>query len=97
MDVTKARQIILETIDGRKRWGKMFRSEHDLAYILDALVHLDSEGTLAFNTSQDQHSEELTKTKRQLTAALAREAKQKKQIESLKHQVDHMATTERPE
>jgi len=70
----------------------MFRSEHDMSIVLDALVHLDSEGTLALDAANEGRSEELTKVKRQLTAAKAREAKQKKKIGQLEKEVWH--TTE---
>ena len=79
MDVTKARQIVSETAAGRARWGKLFTSGYSEAELLDALVVLDQEIGFAALADHD----ELVKTKRQLTAALAREGKQKKRIESL--------------
>ena len=88
MDVTTAQQIVNETIEGRKRWGRMFLSEYSQERILDALVALDEEGRLAWQQFEELvHKDELTAANRKLTAALAREAKQKKQIEKLKQQI----------
>lgn len=86
MDVEKAKRIVAETVEFRKRWGGLGgRGENSLgAYVVDDLVDalallLDEGEVTAVG-----HSESLTKVKRQLTAALAREAKLKKQVEKLK-------------
>jgi len=86
MDADKARRIVAEIVAFRQRWGNLGGTGPDSlgAYTLDdlveALAFLVEEGDITVQG----HSEGLTKVKRQLTAALAREAKQKKQIEELK-------------
>ena len=87
MDVQKARQIVSSTISGRKRWGQLFTSEYRIEDILDALVCLEEEVGLVLDAGAD----DLTKSKRQLTAAKAREAKQKKQIDKLKGDLSRAA------
>jgi hypothetical protein len=47
----------------------MFRSEQSMSDILDAMVVLDEQGVLALDEANEGRSEELTKVKRQLTAA----------------------------
>ena len=90
MEVSAARKIVGETVSGRLRWGKMFLSAYSMEQVLDALVALEDAGALALTKATQEGSEELTKVKRQLTAAKAREAKQKKQIEDLKEHVKQL-------
>ena len=93
MEVSDARKIVGETVSGRLRWGKMFLSAFSMEQVLDALVALEEAGALALTKATQEGSEELTKVKRQLTAAKAREAKQKKQLEDLRNEVHNLQET----
>ena len=85
-----ALQIVTKVIEGRKQWGEMYGlGEFTSSQILNALVEMHEKGLVATEDEADK----LTKVKRQLTASKAREAKLKKQIKSLKYQVDQMATS----
>lgn len=85
-----AKQLVKEVIEGRARWGKAFGAgPFRIDDVMDALVELHNEGLIATDASK----EDLVKAKRQLTASQAREAKLKKQVKSLKNQVDQMATS----
>lgn len=90
MDVQRATQIVEAVVAGRKRWENSYGTgEFSVGEITEAMLVLHSEGKVL---TQD-HSDALTKVKRQLTASKAREAKLKKQVKALKNQVDHMATS----
>ena len=78
-----ARKVVQQAIAGRKQFGKMYGTgPFTPEEILDALVSLSEEGDSLVVDSK----EELTKARRQLTAAKAREGKLKKQIEKLKQE-----------
>lgn len=108
MDVTKAQKIVSRAISGRARWGKLYYCENTIEEVLDALMCLDEAMVLAVNHQDNLvEKEDLTKARRQVTAAKAREARQKKQIKklegdlseanlaikALKNQIDSMATS----
>lgn len=77
----EAEKIVTQVVDGRKRFGQMYGlGEFSPNQILDALVELSEKGVLL----RKEENDALTKVKRQLTAALAREGKLKKQIKELK-------------
>ena len=79
-----AKEVVAMVVAGRARWGKSYGTGPFTADdILDALVELQNVG----EDSADALQAELVKAKRQLTAALAREAKQKKQIAALKEEL----------
>lgn len=80
VNLEQAQKIVQDTIEGRKRWGKMFAGEASSTQLLDALCVLSEalEDTLG-GISREEH----TRVIRQLTASKAREAKLKKQIEKL--------------
>ena len=79
--MSRARQVIEECKEFYARWGQL--ADKSLPYnaseLLDAMIAVEEDQ----EQGEADHSRELTKVKRQLTAALAREAKQKKQIDRL--------------
>jgi hypothetical protein len=75
MTVEQASILAKSIVSGRKRWGLQYTLPVLLSDLLDALVVLDSAGNFDGPTQA-----ELNLTKRQLTAALAREAKLRKQL-----------------
>lgn len=91
MDVKKAQQIVSKAISGRARWGKLYYCENSMEEVLDALMCLDQEMILAVNHQDNLvEKEDLTKARRQVTAAKAREARQKKQIKKLEQEIWHL-------
>lgn len=91
MDVTKAQRIVSRAVSGRTRWGKLYACEDNMNDVLDALVCLDEERILAVNNQDNLvEKEDLTKARRQVTAAKAREARQKKKIEKLEKEIWHL-------
>lgn len=91
MDVQKAQKIVSRAISGRARWGKLFFCENNMEEVLDALIVLDEAMVLAVNHQDNLvEKEDLTKARRQVTAAKAREARQKKQIKKLEAEVWHL-------
>jgi 50S ribosomal subunit-associated GTPase HflX len=88
MDVTKAQKIVSRAISGRARWGKLYFCENNMEEVLDALIVLDDAMVLAVNHQDNLvEKEDLTKARRQVTAAKAREARQKKQIKKLEERI----------
>lgn len=88
MDVQKAQKIVSKAVEGRKRWGRMYASDLTVEELFDALLVLDEALVLAV-TNQDNlvEKEDLTKARRQVTAANAREQRQKKKIAKLEKEV----------
>jgi 50S ribosomal subunit-associated GTPase HflX len=66
----------------------MYFCENNMEEVLDALIVLDEEMVLAVNHQDNLvEKEDLTKARRQVTAAKAREARQKKQIAKLEERI----------
>lgn len=74
MLIETALRIAKDAAAARKRWGKQASLPYTHDQLLDAILVLDSAGRF----DADESAEELTRTKRQLAAALAREAARKK-------------------
>lgn len=72
MNLDAALKIVKEIAGAYKRWGKQANPPYTQAQMSEALLVLDAHGHFDSNIA-----EELTKTKRQLAAALAREAARK--------------------
>lgn len=75
MKIERALKIAKELAIGYRRWGKQLSPPYPQQELIEAIAVLDSNGH--FNSDL---AEELTKTKRQLNAALAREAGLKKRL-----------------
>lgn len=75
MTYAQAAILAQNIVTGRKRWGLQYSLPVTPADLLDALVVLHDAGNFDGPTK-----EQLTLVKRQLTAALAREAKLRKQL-----------------
>lgn len=72
-----ANRIVAAVIAGRKRWGKSYGTgSFTVDDILDALVEQHEAGEIV----AEDHSEELVREKRRVTAAKARYGKLQKQI-----------------
>lgn len=72
MTLEKALKIAKELAAAHRRWGKQLSAPYTQAQMMEALAALDTHGQFDGNLS-----EELTKTKRQLAACMAREAARK--------------------
>ena len=85
MDASKANKIVAAVIAGRKRWGKSYGTgAFTLDDILDALVAQHEAGEVI----AEDHSEELVREKRRVTAAKAREGKLRKQNKELQQEIE---------
>jgi cell division protein FtsB len=82
MNKLTAQEIIQQAKDYRDRWGSVgFGTRLDVNVVINAAIELlDQVEGQGDTVSKD----ELTQTRRELTAAKAREGKLKKQIEQLK-------------
>lgn len=75
MTYAQAAILAQSIVTGRKRWGLQYSLPVNQSDLLDALVVLHDAGNFDGPTK-----DQLTLVKRQLTAALAREAKLRKQL-----------------
>ena len=89
--MSNARKIVDECVEFYARWGRL--ADESLPYkaseLIDAMIALEEEKDADYLS----HREELTLARRQLTAAKAREGKQKKQIERLQAAIAEITLT----
>ena len=78
----KAIELVKSHIEAYNRWGQMSVSKDP--QMTQLVAALSAAGEELFSDEAAMTAEEILKIKRQLTASLAREARQKKQIDSLK-------------
>ena len=74
MNIEEARQLVADTVAGRKKWGKHFEVG-STENVLDALIVLSEHG---------EDGAEVTKAHRETGAAKARETKAKQRLEEQK-------------
>lgn len=79
MDLIKAKEMVRDIAENRKRWGKMYDTScYDVNDLMDALTVLSNH--LDVVSKDLVPKSELTKANRQLAAAVAREAKAKSKL-----------------
>lgn len=87
MTFEQAQDVMASIVANRVRWGKMYDgSDLGLSKLMDALV------CLAQNDGHEvaEVRKGLATANRQIGAGKAREAKLKKQVETLKHEIDNL-------